>query len=157
MRGNIMSKMIEDVTNVVKPIIEKNGMELVDVEFKKMYGQDTLIIYCDKEGGMDLNSCELIHNAISDPLDALDPTNGKAYNLNVSSPGLDRPFKTEKDYLKHMGEDVEISLYQPIDKLKKFEAKLIGYNSDSITVEYKKKNYNLDIKNIALINAAIKF
>lgn len=152
-----MSKLIDDVTKVVQPIIEQNGMELVDVEFKKMYGQDTLIIYCDKEGGMDLNSCELIHNAISTPLDELDPTNGRAYNLNVSSPGLDRPFKTEKDYLKHMNEDVEISLYQPIDKLKKFEAKLIGYNSESIVVEYNKKNYNLDINNIALIHVAIKF
>ena len=152
-----MSKMIEDVTNVVKPIIEKNGMELVDVEFKKMYGQDTLIIYCDKEGGMDLNSCELIHNAISDPLDALDPTNGKAYNLNVSSPGLDRPFKTQRDYERHLNQDVEISLYAPIEKLKKFEAKLVSYNVDSIDVELKGKKINIDIKNIALIHEAIKF
>ncbi len=152
-----MSKITEEVAKFVEPIIEKNGMELVDVEFKKMYGQDTLIIYVDKEGGMDLNACELIHNAISDPLDELDPTQGKAYTLNVSSPGLDRPFKTEKDFLKHIGEDVEVSLYQPIEKLKKFEAKLVSYNKDNIDVEYKGKKINLNIKDIALIHAAIKF
>ena len=152
-----MSKICEEVAKFVQPIIEKNGMELVDVEFKKQYGQDTLIVYVDKEGGMDLNSCELIHNAISDPLDELDPTNGKAYTLNVSSPGLDRPFKTEKDFLKHINDDVEVSLYSPIDKLKKFEAKLISYNKDSIDVELKGKTINIDIKNIALIHVAIKF
>ena len=152
-----MSKICEEVAKFVQPIIESNGMELVDVEFKKQYGQDTLIVYVDKEGGMDLNSCELIHNAISDPLDELDPTNGKAYTLNVSSPGLDRPFKTEKDFLKHINDDVEISLYSPIDKLKKFEAKLISYNKDSIDVELKGKTINIDIKNIALIHVAIKF
>ncbi len=152
-----MSKLIDDVTNVVKPIIEENGMELVDVEFKKLYGQDTLIIYVDKEGGMDLIACEKIHNAISDPLDELDPTQGRAYNLNVSSPGLDRPFKTEKDFLKHINEDVEISLYSPIDKLKKFEAKLLAYNGDSIDVEVKNKKINIEAKNIALIHVAIKF
>ncbi len=154
-----MSKICEEVAKFVEPIIEKNGMELVDVEFKKLYGQDTLIIYVDKEGGMDLISCEQIHNAISGPLDELDPTQGKAYTLNVSSPGLDRPFKTEKDFLKHMDEDVEISLYKPLDgtKDKKFEAKLIGYNTDSIDVEYKGKKINLNIKDIALIHCAIKF
>jgi len=152
-----MSQITEKVAKFVEPIIEQNGMELVDVEFKKLYGQDTLIIYVDKDGGMDLNSCELIHNAISDPLDEIDPTNGKAYNLNVSSPGLDRPFKTERDYLKHIGDDVEISLYEPIEKLKKFEAKLVNYNKDNIDVEFKEKKININIKNIALIHVAIKF
>ena len=152
-----MSKICEEVAKFVQPIIESNGMELVDVEFKKQYGQDTLTVFVDKEGGMDLIACEQIHNAISDPLDELDPTNGKAYVLNVSSPGLDRPFKTQRDYERHMNQDVEISLYAPIDKLKKFEAKLISYNTDSIDVELKGKTINIDIKNIALIHVAIKF
>ena len=152
-----MSKITESVAELVRPIIEANGMELVDVEFKKQYGQDTLTVFVDKEGGMDLIACEKIHNAISDPLDELDPTAGKAYVLNVSSPGLDRPFKTQKDFEKHLNEDVEISLYAPIDKLKKFEAKLLRYNGESIDVELKGKKINIDIKNIALIHVAIKF
>ncbi|MBE5762879.1 MAG: ribosome maturation factor RimP [Clostridiales bacterium] len=152
-----MSQITDKVAEFVRPIIENNGMELVDVEFKKQYGQDTLTVFVDKEGGMDLIACEKIHNAISDPLDELDPTNGKAYVLNVSSPGLDRPFKTQRDYEKHLNQDVEISLYAPIEKLKKFEAKLLAYNVDSIDVEYKGKKINIDIKNIALIHEAIKF
>ena len=152
-----MSKITDSVAEFVRPIIESNGMELVDVEFKKQYGQDTLTVFVDKEGGMDLIACEKIHNAISDPLDELDPTQGKAYVLNVSSPGLDRPFKTQRDYERHLNQDVEISLYAPIEKLKKFEAKLVSYNVDSIDVELKGKKINIDIKNIALIHEAIKF
>ena len=152
-----MSQITDKVAEFVRPIIENEGMELVDVEFKKQYGQDTLTVFVDKEGGMDLIACEKIHNAISDPLDELDPTQGRAYNLNVSSPGLDRPFKTQKDFEKHLNEDVEISLYAPIEKLKKFEAKLVSYNGDNIDVEYKGKILNLNIKDIAVIHVAIKF
>ena len=80
-----MSKIIEDVKNCVEPIIQSLNMELVDVEFKKQYGQDTLTIFIDKDGGVDLDACELVHNAIDAPLDELDPTSGKAYTLNVYS------------------------------------------------------------------------
>ena len=65
--------------------------------------------------------------------------------------------KTQKDFEKHLNEDVEISLYAPIDKLKKFEAKLVSYNGDNIDVEYKGKKLNLNIKDIAVIHVAIKF
>ena len=152
-----MSKMLDDVKNVVEPIIIKNGMELVDVEFKKLYGQDTLIIYIDKDGGVDLNDCELIHNAIDGPIDELDPTNGAAYNLNVSSQGLDRPLKTARDFEKKMNQDVEVSLYKAIDKLKKFEGKLVAYDGETCDVEYKGQTIKLNIKDIAVIRAAIKF
>ena len=152
-----MSKITDSVAEFVRPIIEQNGIELVDVEFKKQYGQDTLTVFVDKEGGMDLIACEQIHNAISDPLDELDPTNGKAYVLNVSSPGLDRPFKTDRDFEKHINGDVEISLYAPIDKLKKFEGKLVAYDGETCDVEYKGQTIKLNIKDIAVIRAAIKF
>ena len=64
-----MSKIVDEVTKIVEPIILNNGMELVEVEFKKIAGQDNLTIYIDKDGGVDLNDCELIHNAIDEPLD----------------------------------------------------------------------------------------
>ena len=67
-----MSKITDCVKELVEPIISANGMELVDVEYKKLYGQDTLVIYIDKDGGVDLNDCELIHNAIDAPIDDLD-------------------------------------------------------------------------------------
>ena len=157
-----MSKITDCVKELVEKIIEANGMELVDVEYKKLYGQDTLIIYIDKDGGVDLNDCELIHNAIDAPLDELDPTNGAPYNLNVSSPGIDRPLKTARDFAKKIGLEMEVSLYKPIleiGKIKKFNAILLGYNEDTqdVELEYKSKNLKLNIKDIALIREAIHF
>lgn len=157
-----MSKITESVKNLVEPIVENLGMELVDVEYKKLYGQDTLIVYIDKIGGVSLDDCELVHNAIDEPLDELDPTEGKAYNLNVSSPGIDRPLKTKKDFMRKMNLDVEVSLYKPapeVGKDKKFVAKLIGFDEENNTVEleYKTKNIKLNIKDVALIREAIVF
>ena len=135
-----MSKITESVKILVEPIVENLGMELVDVEFKKLYGQDTLIVYVDKEGGVCLDDCENVHNAIDQPLDNLDPTLGKPYNLNVSSPGIDRPLKTAKDFNKKIGLEMEVSLFKPIEeigKIKKFNAILIGYDDNTSQIELK--------------------
>ena len=157
-----MSKITDCVKELVEPIIIANDMELVDVEYKKLYGQDTLIVYIDKIGGVDLNDCELIHNAIDAPLDELDPTNGAPYNLNVSSPGIDRPLKSARDFAKKIGLEMEVSLYKPIleiGKIKKFNAILLDFNEDTqdVELEYKSKNLKLNIKDIALIREAIHF
>ncbi|MDE7348399.1 MAG: ribosome maturation factor RimP [Clostridia bacterium] len=157
-----MSKITESVKEIVEPIIAANAMELVDVEYKKLYGQDTLIIYIDKDGGVDLNDCELIHNAIDAPLDELDPTGGAPYNLNVSSPGIDRPLKTARDFAKKTGLEMEVSLYKPLadmGKIKKFNSLLLGddENTQEGELEYKSKNLKLNIKDIAVIREAIHF
>ncbi|MCX4362026.1 MAG: ribosome maturation factor RimP [Clostridia bacterium] len=157
-----MSKITDSVRETVEPIIVANGMELVDVEYKKLYGQDTLIVYIDKDGGVDLNDCETIHNAIDSALDDLDPTEGAPYNLNVSSPGIDRPLKTARDFEKKTGLEMEVSLYKPLaelGKLKKFNAILVGYDESlsQVELEYKTKKLKLNIKDIALIREAIHF
>lgn len=168
-----MSKIIDSVKEVVEPIIIAQGMELIDIDFKKVYGDDTLTIYLDKDGGVNLDDCELIHNLIDEPLDNLDPTGDKPYNLNVSSAGLDRPLKTDRDYEKSIGKELEISLYSPIDNMKKFEGILLSFDQTSLTFEItnrlkvkgaKAKNCDLDNKNIkidkkdiAVLKAVIKF
>lgn len=168
-----MSKIIDSVKEVVEPIIISQGMELIDIDFKKVYGDDTLTIYLDKEGGINLDDCELIHNLIDEPLDSLDPTGDKPYNLNVSSAGLDRPLKTDRDYQKSIGKELEVSLYFPIDNMKKFEGILLSFDETSLTFEItnrlkvkglKAKNNDLDNKNIkidkkdiAVLKAVIKF
>lgn len=160
MQGGRMSKICNSVEALVKPVLESMNMELVEVEFKKRGDNDgSLTIYIDKEGGVSLDDCEAVHNAIDAPLDELDPTNGKPYTLNVSSPGLDRPFKTLRDYRKHVGEEIEISLYKPVDGKKKFEAVLKGVDDDltTATVSMEGKTIQLNIKEIALARAVIKF
>ena len=152
-----MSKIADAAEQVVRPIIEAHGMELVDVEFKKLYGTPTLTIYIDKPGGVSLDDCELIHRAIDAPIDELDPTDGTAYNLNVSSPGLDRPFKTLRDYQRKLGEKVEVSLYVPLDGKKKFIAVLIDANEEEITLQDGDKTIKIQLKQIAAAKPYIEF
>ena len=92
----------------------------------------------------------------------MDPTQGQPYNLNVSSPGIDRPLKTARDFAKKTGLEVEVSLYKALEetgKVKKFNAVLLGYDESNCVVEleYKNKNIKLNIKDIALIREAIHF
>ena len=155
-----MSKIADAVTELVKPIVEGLGMELVEVLFAKTKEGDALTVFIDKEGGVSLNDCEAVHNAIDAPLDDLDPTDGKPYTLNVSSPGLDRPFKTDRDFAKHIGFKVETSLFAPIAGLgKKFVATLAAYDPQGgvVTLELDGKSVAIDRKDIAIIREHIEF
>ncbi len=122
-------------------------------------GDMNLTIYIDKEDGVDLNGCELVHRTIDPILDEIDPTNGEKYILNVSSPGIDRPLKTERDYRKNMDTEVNVSLFEKVQDLKKFVAILRGYDLEKgiITVEYNGKDIEIALKNIATIKPEIKF
>ena len=155
-----MSKIADAVTELVKPIVEGLGMELVEVLFAKTKEGDALTVFIDKEGGVSLNDCEAVHNAIDAPLDELDPTEGKPYTLNVSSPGLDRPFKTDRDFVKHIGCKAETSLFAPIAGVgKKFVATLAAYDPQGgvVTLELDGKSVAIDKKDIALIREHIEF
>lgn len=155
-----MSKIADSVTELVKPIVEGLGMELVEVAFAKTKEGDALTVHIDKDGGVSLNDCEAVHNAIDAPLDDLDPTDGKPYTLNVSSPGLDRPFKTDRDFAKHIGFKVETSLFAPIAGVgKKFVATLAAYDPQGgvVTLELDGKSVAIDRKDIAIIREHIEF
>ena len=155
-----MSKIADSVEQLVKPIVEGLGMELVEVEFAKTKQGDALTVFIDKEGGVSLNDCEAVHNAIDAPLDELDPTQGKPYTLNVSSPGIDRPFKSDRDYVKHIGTKVETSLFAPVEGVgKKFVATLTAYDPQTATatLEADGKTLEINTKNIAIIREHIEF
>ena len=128
--------------------------------FAKTKEGDALTVFIDKEGGVSLNDCEAVHNAIDAPLDDLDPTDGKPYTLNVSSPGLDRPFKTDRDFVKHIGCKAETSLFAPIAGVgKKFVATLAAYDPQGgvVTLELDGKSVAIDRKDIAIIREHIEF
>lgn len=113
--------MIEEL---VLPITNENNIEIVDVEYVKEAGEYYLRIFIDKDGGVSLNDCEVVTRAINPILDEKDPIK-ENYFLEVSSPGLDRPLKKEKDFVRYAGRDVEVKLYKPINGLKHFEAELV--------------------------------
>ena len=101
------------------PIIEANNFELVDVEYVKEGSNWYLRAYIDKEGGISVDDCEVVSRAFSDKLDEEDFIDD-AYIMEVSSPGLGRPLKKEKDYKRSMGKELEIRTYRAINREKEF-------------------------------------
>ena len=102
-------KPIDEISAAAKQLAESMNIEFIEAVWRPQDTSLTLVI--DTEDGVDLDTCEKYHNAVSDLLDELDPTFGEPYTLNVSSPGLDRPLKTERDFTRALGEDVEIKLF----------------------------------------------
>jgi ribosome maturation factor RimP len=81
------NKVVEIVENIALPIVNNLGYDLIDVEYKKIGTDMTLIIFIDKPEGINLSDCEIVSKALDEKLDEADPTNGITYNFNVSSPG----------------------------------------------------------------------
>lgn len=119
---------------MILPIVEANGFELVDVEYVKEGQNWYLRAYIDKEGGITVDDCEIVSRAFSDKLDENDFIED-AYILEVSSPGLGRPLKKEKDYQRSMGKELEIRTYRAVDRRKEFYGVLTAYDEDSVTIE----------------------
>lgn len=134
MRERELSGIIDKVKQAILPVLQKENVELVDVEFEKKYGQDNLTVFIHKPGGIMLDDCERVHLAIDPVLDETDPTNGQPYVLNVSSPGLDRPFKTQRDFERNYGEDVEVKLFAPLKGEKIYEGTLVCREENTTTV-----------------------
>ena len=149
----------ERVEELVLPIVEGLGYELVEVTYQKQHDAMHLTIFIDsdKEGGVSLDDTEIVANAIDAPLEELDPTAGASYVLNVSSPGLDRPLKTERDYQKKVGSEIEISLYKPLAGAKKHIGKLLGYENGVISLQTKEGELTIETKDIAVAKPYITF
>ena len=133
-----MANVKEQVEKLVTPIVEGFGLEVVEVEYAKKNTGMNLTIYIDKKGGVTLDDCERVHNAIDAPLDELDPTNNESYTLNVSSPGLDRPLTTDKDFNRNIGEVIEVNTFKKIGLKKNFVGELISLDEKILTLKDKK-------------------
>lgn len=139
------------------PIIESHGFELVDVEYVKEGGNWYLRAYIDKPGGITVDDCEVVSRTFSDILDEKDYIED-SYIFEVSSPGLGRPLKKEKDFKRSIGEEVEIRTYRAIDRQKEFIGILTGYDKDTVTIEYEDETTQVfDRSDIALIRLALHF
>ena len=149
-------KPIEEIESALRPTADEMQIEIVEVEFKQ--GREpALTVYIDVDGGVDLDTCEKFHRAIDPILDEVDPTFGAAYTLNVSSPGLDRPLKTDRDYQKCIGQKVEVKLFAPIKGKKLFELVLKGHDENCVYLEDKGEEMKLEKAKIAKICRAIDF
>ncbi len=142
---------------LVLPLVEANHFELVDVEYVKEAGTWYLRVYIDKEGGININDCELVSRAFSDILDREDPIED-AYILEVSSPGLGRPLKKDKDFQRNLGEEVEVRTYKPINKQKEFVGLLDAWDKETVTLQMENgEMLTIARADIALIRQYIEF
>ena len=152
---------VERVEEVLRPVAEEVGVELYEVVFKQGKNPSlTIYLDTDKEGGIDLDTCERFHMLADPVLDELDPTYGQPYTLNVSSPGLDRPFKKDSDFMRNIGKRVEVKLYAPLRGKKAFEAVLLAYNGEGKWVmleKDKEEPVKLNLSQIVKISQAIDF
>ena len=157
MAGNVNTAT--KVKQLVEPIIEKLNIELVETEYVKEGSQWFLRLYIDKPGGVSLDDCQLVHESVTDVIDEADPISGP-YVFEVSSPGLDRPLKTERDFIRNIGEIVEISLYAADENGKKaYEGVLEEYKEGTITVreENTENVMNFNLKSVSLVKKVIRF
>ena len=139
------------------PIMEANGFELVDVEYVKEAGNWYLRAYIDKPGGITVDDCEVVNRELGDLLDR-DDFIDDSYILDVSSPGLGRPLKKERDFIRSKGEEVEIRTYRMVDRQKEFRGVLKAWDKDTVTIETEDGQEQIfDRDNIALIRLAFDF
>ena len=152
------TEMIESRAEaLIQPVIEENQFELVDVEYVKEAGEWYLRAYIDKPGGVNVDDCEKVSRAFEARLDEADLI-ADAYILEVSSPGLDRPLKKEKDYRRAMGKEIELHTYKPVDGEKQFFGTLQEFDADSVTIRTEEEQTRTFLKkDLALIRMAVFF
>ncbi|WP_073027297.1 ribosome maturation factor RimP [Lutispora thermophila] len=138
------------------PILNKYNFEFVDVEYKKEGGQWYLRLFIDKEDGITIDDCQLVSEAVSDKLDEIDPID-HSYIFEVSSPGIDRPLKTDRDYRKNLNKDLEVKFYDSFEGKKTIEAILLNYDDNKVVLSYNGKEIEVDKKAIAIMRPLIKF
>lgn len=141
---------------MAQPIIDQFGFELVDVEYVKEGSNYYLRAYIDKPQGITVDDCEVVSRAFSQKLDEEDFIE-EAYIMEVSSPGLGRPLKKEKDYKRSMGKELEIRTYRAVNREKEFYGILTAYDENSVTIDCEGEEKTFQKSDIALIRLAFDF
>ena len=145
----------EKTEQLLEPVVSGLGFELVDVEYVKEGGTWYLRAYIDKPGGITVDDCEAVSRQFSDILDEKDYIED-SYVFEVSSPGLGRPLKKEKDFARSIGEEVEIRTYRAIDRQKEFTGILKDYDENTVTIVYEDETeQTFEWADIALVRLAL--
>ena len=144
------------VEELVTPILAGMSIELVDIEYVKEGNNWFLRVYIDKEGGVDIEDCGAVSEKLSKRLDEVDPI-PDAYFLEVSSPGIERPLKKEKDFHWSIGKRVQIKTQEPIEDTKIFEGTLTVFDDGILTIEEDQKSYQIPYDKVESARLAFVF
>ena len=144
----------EKTTLILEPILEKMGFDLWDVEYVKEGPDMYLRAYIDKEGGITIDDCVDVSHALSDAIDADDYIED-AYILEVSSPGLGRQLKKDKEFQRSIGRDIDVKLYKALDGTKEFTGTLTAFDKYSITIEAAGETKAFNRTDVAKVNLTL--
>ena len=145
----------QSVTELIEPGLLADGLELVDVEFNKEGKNWILRIYIDREGGVTLSDCQKVSRLAGDLIE-VEEVIEPVYTLEVSSPGLNRVLKKEKDFLKYSGKKIYVQCHAPMDGRKKFTGILTGFIDQSIHLEIDRQHYTIPLNLVAKANLVIE-
>ena len=145
----------QSVTELIEPGLLADGLELVDVEFKKEGKNWILRIYIDREGGVTLSDCQKVSRLAGDLIE-VEEVIEPVYTLEVSSPGLNRVLKKEKDFLKYSGKKIYVQCHAPMDGRKKFTGILTGFIDQLIHLEMDGQHYTIPLNLVAKANLVIE-
>ena len=139
---------VKRLTNMLQPLVEDLGYEFVGLEYTGQSKNAVLRIYIDREQGIDLDDCGRVSGEVAALLDVEDPISGQ-YNLEVSSPGLDRPLFTLEQCARFAGEQVQITVFAPVEGRRKFKGRILSVTGDTLNIDQDGAEIALDFSNIA--------
>ena len=139
---------VKRLTNMLQPLVEDLGYEFVGLEYTGQSKNAVLRIYIDREQGIDLDDCGRVSGEVAALLDVEDPISGQ-YNLEVSSPGLDRPLFTLEQCARFAGEQVQMTVFAPVEGRRKFKGRILSVTGDALNIDQDCAEIALDFSNIA--------
>ncbi len=151
-----MAKIKQICEEKLKGAIEEMGFELVDVEYVKEGGGMSLIFTIDSDNGVTVDDCEIVSKKIDPLLDEINPTDDQSYTLVVSSPGLDRPLKTDRDLKRNLGKEVELTLFAKQNGKKKFEGILDNFDEKNVVIKIGEETLSFEREKIGSIKLVIR-
>lgn len=140
--------MSDRLNTLLQPLVEDLGYEFVGLEYHNHPKQSVLRVYIDTDEGIGLGDCEQVSREIAALLDVEDPISGH-YNLEVSSPGLDRPLFTLEQYDRFTGEEAKVTLFAPVEGRRKFKGRILGVGDNQVRLEQDGAEVALVFDNIA--------
>lgn len=152
----LSKKIVETVSNLVIYEIEQLGYELVDVEYKKETEGMVLTVFIYHEDGITLEDCEKVSRAIDPILDEYDPIS-ESYYLSVSSPGLNRSLKSDDDFRRHLGKEIDIKLFKAKNKKKLFSGVLSSFDKENIVIMVDNNQVEFNRNEIASVKLHLEF
>jgi ribosome maturation factor RimP len=149
-------EIIDRVTKMIAPILSEEGMECVDLQYRREQQGWVLRLYIDKEGGVTLDDCTRINQKVGRILDVEDPIE-VPYHLEVSSPGLTRPLKTEKDFLRYQNRLIQVKTFEPIQNRRHFKGRLLRVSSEEIELHVDGEIFHIPFQAISKARLELEF